>query len=242
MLARALFDDTCFGVNYTDVRVITMRTNSIKTSTARQLMLLILFVFLAPINLIAVENLNHRSPVAVTPGAPPVATLELQRNAALASQILLTKGTALPSLPSAFGLRGVLIETVDRQLVLEQSADQTFNPASCVKLATALAALRSFGANYRYNTGVWTNGTFDKSTGTITGDLIISGRDPSFHWEHAVMLAQELNRLGIKTVTGDLIVGPSFTMDFDMSAQRSGNYLYDTLDASQVDVCDASLD
>ena len=210
-----------------------MRIFSIRTTLGKQLMPLILSVLLAPINSIAVENLNHRSPAALTPGALMVATLEQQRDAALASQILLTNGTARHSLPSALGLRGVLIETVDSQLVLEQSADQSFNPASCVKLATALAALRSFGANYRYNTGVWTDGTFDKSTGTITGDLIISGRDPSFHWEHAVMLAQELNRLGIKTVTGDLIVGPSFTMDFDVSAQRSGNYLYDTLDASR---------
>jgi D-alanyl-D-alanine carboxypeptidase/D-alanyl-D-alanine-endopeptidase (penicillin-binding protein 4) len=45
------------------------------------------------------------------------------------------------------------------------------------------------------------------------------------------MLAQELNRLGVRTITGDLIVAPKFTMNFDWSAQRSGDQLYDTLDA-----------
>ena len=141
--------------------------------------------------------------------------------------------TARAPVPAVTGPRGILIETLDKQLVLEQAADVSFNPASGVKLAMALAALRSFGPNYRYNTAVWTNGTFDKTTSTITGDLIVSGRDPSFHWEHAVMLAQELNKLGIRTVTGDLIVAPKFTMDFESSAQRSGNYLYDTLDSTR---------
>ncbi|MBV9209090.1 MAG: D-alanyl-D-alanine carboxypeptidase [Acidobacteria bacterium] len=135
--------------------------------------------------------------------------------------------------PVVSGSRGVLVETLDGKIVMEQSADTAFNPASGVKILTALTALRSFGADYRFMSGVWTAGTFDKSTGTITGDLIISGRDPSFHYEDAVMLAQELNRLGVRTVTGDLIVAPKFTMNYDWSAQRSGNQLYDTLDAER---------
>lgn len=135
--------------------------------------------------------------------------------------------------PTVSGARGVLIESLDGQILFEETADAAFNPASGVKLATALTALRSFGAEYRFRSAVWTDGTFDKATGTITGDLIISGRDPSFHYEHAVMLAQELNRLGVRTVTGDLIVAPRFTMNFDWSAQRSGDQLYDTLDATR---------
>jgi D-alanyl-D-alanine carboxypeptidase/D-alanyl-D-alanine-endopeptidase (penicillin-binding protein 4) len=129
--------------------------------------------------------------------------------------------------------QGVLIETVDGQKVLEQSAEVGFNPASAVKLGTALNALQNFGPGHRFSTGVWTNGTLDPATGTLTGDLIISGRDPSFHYEHAIQLAHELNELGIRTVTGDLIVAPRFTMNFDWSAQRSGDQLYDTLDSSR---------
>jgi D-alanyl-D-alanine carboxypeptidase/D-alanyl-D-alanine-endopeptidase (penicillin-binding protein 4) len=47
------------------------------------------------------------------------------------------------------------------------------------------------------------------------------------------MIARELNRQGIRTVTGDLIVAPRFSMNFDWSTQRSGDVLYDTLDASR---------
>ncbi|MGH9903034.1 MAG: D-alanyl-D-alanine carboxypeptidase, partial [Pyrinomonadaceae bacterium] len=121
---------------------------------------------------------------------------------------------------------GVLVETLEGQTVMRQGADQGFNPASAIKLATALGALRSFGPQHRFSTGVWTNGNFDAATATVTGDLIVSGRDPSFHYEHAVLLARELNRLGVRTVTGDLIVAPRFTMNFMSSSLRSGEQLY----------------
>jgi serine-type D-Ala-D-Ala carboxypeptidase/endopeptidase (penicillin-binding protein 4) len=141
--------------------------------------------------------------------------------------------TPQPSPAPVFYNQGVLVETLDGRVVMEQAANQQYNPASVVKLATALDALQTFGPNYRFSTVVWTNGTFDQATGTITGDLIISGRDPSFHYEHAVAVARELNRLGIRTVTGDLYVPPKFTMNFNWSAQRSGDLFYDTLDSTR---------
>lgn len=131
-----------------------------------------------------------------------------------------------------YGLQGVLIETLDGKAVATQSADRPLNPASAVKLATALMALRTFGPQHRFSTGVWTDGSLEKSTGTIHGNLYVSGRDPSFHYEHAIAIAQQLNRLGIKTVTGDLIIAPGFTMNFNRSAKTSGERLYDTLDST----------
>jgi D-alanyl-D-alanine carboxypeptidase/D-alanyl-D-alanine-endopeptidase (penicillin-binding protein 4) len=131
-----------------------------------------------------------------------------------------------------YGLQGVLVETLDGKTVATQSADEAFNPASAIKLATALVALRTFGPEHRFTTAVWTTGTFDKPTGTISGDLYISGRDPSLHYEHAVMIARKLNTLGIRTIAGNLVVAPGFTMNFGGSARRSGEQLYDTLDST----------
>jgi D-alanyl-D-alanine carboxypeptidase/D-alanyl-D-alanine-endopeptidase (penicillin-binding protein 4) len=131
-----------------------------------------------------------------------------------------------------YGVQGVLVETLGGAVVASQSPDALFNPASSVKLATALAALRTFGPQYRYTTTVWTDGKLDKTTGTLDGNLFVSGRDPSFHYEHGVMIALQLNTLGIRAVTGDLIIGQGFTMNFDWSARRSGEQLYDTLDAT----------
>jgi D-alanyl-D-alanine carboxypeptidase/D-alanyl-D-alanine-endopeptidase (penicillin-binding protein 4) len=135
-------------------------------------------------------------------------------------------------LTPVYGLQGVLIETLDGKIVSSQAADQGFNPASSIKLATALVALRNFGPNHRFTTGFWTDGSFDKANGTVQGNLYVTGRDPSFHHEHAVMIAQQLNSLGIRTITGDLVVAPGFTMNFNSSARGSGELLHDTLDAS----------
>src|ERR1051325_6754142 len=132
-----------------------------------------------------------------------------------------------------YGLQGVLIETLDGKVVSAQSENETFNPASTLKLATALIALRTLGPDHRFATGVWTDGTLDKTTGVLSGNLYVSGRDPSFHYEHGVLLARELNQLGIKQVSGDLFVAPGFTMNFSSSAQRSGERLYDTLDSTR---------
>lgn len=179
------------------------------------------------------EQPDYTRPTVMTrPVAPPSTTQPLPASTA-------TTTTAQPPAPDiakpepVIRIQGLLVESVDGKTVMEQEADEGFNPASAVKLGTALDALKTFGVDYRFTTAVWTNGTFDPATGTITGDLIVSGRDPSFHYEHAVMLARELNRQGIRTVTGDLIVAPGFTMNFDWSAQRSGNQLYDTLDGTR---------
>lgn len=131
-----------------------------------------------------------------------------------------------------YGVQGVLVETLDGQVVSSQNENEPFNPASNLKLVTALVALRTLGPDHRFATGVWTDGVLDKATGALNGNLYISGRDPSFHYEHGVLLARELNKLGIKQVTGDLIVAPGFTMNFSASATRSGERLYDTLDAT----------
>jgi D-alanyl-D-alanine carboxypeptidase len=132
-----------------------------------------------------------------------------------------------------YGLQGVLVETVDGTVVSSQNENEQFNPASTMKLATALVALRTLGPEHRFATGLWTDGAIDKASGVINGNLYISGRDPSFHYEHGVLLARELNQLGVKQVTGDLIVAPGFTMNFSSSAKRSGERLYDTLDATR---------
>lgn len=131
-----------------------------------------------------------------------------------------------------YGLQGVLIETLDGKVVSSQGENELFNPASNLKLATALVALRTLGPEHRFATGIWIEGVLDKTTGALNGNLYISGRDPSFHYEHGVLLARELNKLGIKQVTGDLVVAPGFTMNFSASAKRSGDRLYDTLDAT----------
>jgi D-alanyl-D-alanine carboxypeptidase/D-alanyl-D-alanine-endopeptidase (penicillin-binding protein 4) len=144
------------------------------------------------------------------------------------------KTSAQPAyLTQIHGLQGVLAETLDGSTVAAQAVEEKFNPASSIKLATALAALQTYGPEHRFLTSVWASGKIDQATGTLNGDLIVAGRDPSFHYEHAVMLARELNELGIRAISGKLIVSPGFTMNFDGATTHSGEQLRDTLDAAR---------
>ncbi|NOT47942.1 MAG: hypothetical protein HOP17_09380, partial [Acidobacteria bacterium] len=97
--------------------------------------------------------------------------------------------TSIPVLAEAAipGYSGVLVESLDGNVVVESSSNAAFNPASNVKVATAFAVLKTFGPEYRFPTNVWTDGSYEEATGTIHGNLYISGRDPMFGFEHAVM-------------------------------------------------------
>lgn len=131
------------------------------------------------------------------------------------------------------GYSGILVETVDGERVVESGSNLTYNPASNVKVATTYAVLKTFGPEYRFATSVWTDGSWEAATGTIHGNLYVSGRDPVFGFEHAIALAQELNRMGIRAISGDLVVTDNFAMNYTTSATTSSKSLFATLDAAK---------
>ena len=143
--------------------------------------------------------------------------------------------TSIPVLADAVipGYSGVLVETLEGNVVIESGSNSPLNPASNVKIATAYAVLKTFGPDYRFPTNVWTDGSYDQATGTIYGNLFVSGRDPMFGFEHAVALAGELNRMGIRTINGDLVVTDNFAMNYSTSPQSSSQALFTTMDAAK---------
>jgi D-alanyl-D-alanine carboxypeptidase/D-alanyl-D-alanine-endopeptidase (penicillin-binding protein 4) len=131
------------------------------------------------------------------------------------------------------GYTGILVQKLDGTNVVEIGSSLAFNPASNVKIATAYAVLKTFGPEYRFPTSVWTDGTLDKATGILTGNIYVSGRDPIFGYEHAVAIANELNHLGIRSVQGELIVTSDFAMNYSVASSRTSQILLSTLDASK---------
>lgn len=131
------------------------------------------------------------------------------------------------------GNSGVLIESLDGQLVVESNSDVPLNPASNVKVATTYAVLKTFGPDYRFPTSVWTDGVYDEANQKLIGNLYISGRDPVFVLEHGVALSRELNRMGIRTIEGDLVVTDNFSMNYGSSAVVSSRTLLATMDAAK---------
>jgi len=131
------------------------------------------------------------------------------------------------------GYSGILVESMEGSIVLDSYSNFPFNPASNVKIATAYAVLKTFGPDYRFPTSFWTDGQLDQTTGMLYGNLYVSGRDPMFNNEHAVIVASELNRLGVRSISGDLIVTDNFAMNYSMQANQSGNALQSVMNSAK---------
>ncbi len=116
---------------------------------------------------------------------------------------------------------GVLIENLDGgKTFAAHNAGVEFNPASLIKLSTSLVALKSFGAQYRFQTRVFASGDVDK-TGALRGQLHISGHDPTFGDAGAAMIAKALRERGIKRITEGISVSPDFSFNFNESPEKS---------------------
>jgi D-alanyl-D-alanine carboxypeptidase/D-alanyl-D-alanine-endopeptidase (penicillin-binding protein 4) len=109
----------------------------------------------------------------------------------------------------------------DGTVLASRGADTPFNPASVVKVGTSLWALERLGASHRYATGFGYTGDLDRSSGRISGALVVEGTgDPDFQVENAYLVARELNRLGIESVAGGLEVFGRFWMGWENGAER----------------------
>jgi serine-type D-Ala-D-Ala carboxypeptidase/endopeptidase (penicillin-binding protein 4) len=115
-----------------------------------------------------------------------------------------------------WGIR--VLDPATSDVLLEVNPDKTFLPASVLKVVTTSTALEKLGPDFRYRTGVYTNGTVDEE-GTVARDLILVGRgDPNLTDPYGELmekpafqeLAENLKSLGIKKISGDIIGDDSY--------------------------------
>ncbi len=127
---------------------------------------------------------------------------------------------------------GIYFESLDGESVLNQNADTPYNPASVTKVMTTMAALETFGPDYRYTTRVGYTGTIDRERGVLVGDLFIDGElDPSFNNESAFLLGEKIREAGITAVEGGLRVGPGFTLN--LSSSQAGKAMLTLIDRAR---------
>ncbi len=116
-------------------------------------------------------------------------------------------------------------------LLAQNQGTIPLSAASLTKVATSLAALQTFGIDHRFETVIGTNGMI--KDGVLNGDLILQGNgNPLFVWEEAIAVANALSQLGIKKVTGNLIVSGRFFMNFNPELNASGELFKQALNAS----------
>lgn len=96
--------------------------------------------------------------------------------------------------------------------------------ASLTKVATSLVALQTFGPEHEFITQIGATGPIQN--GVLKGDLVVEGgQDPLFVWEEAIAVGNLLNQMGIKRVTGNLVIAGKFYMNFKTNPQMAGNML-----------------
>jgi D-alanyl-D-alanine carboxypeptidase/D-alanyl-D-alanine-endopeptidase (penicillin-binding protein 4) len=111
--------------------------------------------------------------------------------------------------------QGFIVETLSGQVLAEHNADKLFNPASVVKVATSLVAISRLGPNFRFRTRIYTDGVLDLANGRLHGSLyVMGGGDPALFSENAMLIADQLNRQGIRSVDGNLVIQGPFYFNF----------------------------
>lgn len=119
--------------------------------------------------------------------------------------------------------------------LLSWRADAAMNPASVMKLVTTYAGLELLGPSFTWATPVYVDGTV--AGGVLQGNLVIQGKgDPKLVQERLWLLLRRVQGLGIKTITGDILLDRSAFAastqnpgDFDGEPQRPYNVVPDAL-------------
>ncbi|WP_232897168.1 D-alanyl-D-alanine carboxypeptidase/D-alanyl-D-alanine endopeptidase [Pontibaca salina] len=113
---------------------------------------------------------------------------------------------------------GLVLETLHGDLALP--------PASVAKALTALYALETLGAGYRFKTRLLTNGVIHN--GVLSGDLILAGGgDPSLDTDDLAAMAAQLKLAGVRQVTGGFVVQDGalpFTSSIDATQADYSGY------------------
>jgi D-alanyl-D-alanine carboxypeptidase/D-alanyl-D-alanine-endopeptidase (penicillin-binding protein 4) len=112
-----------------------------------------------------------------------------------------------------------VLDAASSSVVAEYNSHQFMIPASTLKVVTTAAGLGVLGSNYRFDTRLYYTGNFDKTSGVISGDLIIYGHgDPSLQSEYFTKdtnqvtdkWANALKEKGVKEIKGRIIGDASY--------------------------------
>ena len=158
----------------------------------------------------------------------------------LASQI--ERQISIPELETA--LVGIMVQSAETgKIIYQHNANTLMMPASNEKIPTSVTALLKFGAEFKYCTKIYTNGSVEK--GILKGDLIIVGSgDPTIScrfrensdsclvfqsWADSLK-SKGINRIegdivGVDDVFDDELIGYGWTVDnlpYSYAAQISG--------------------
>ena len=123
---------------------------------------------------------------------------------------------------------GIMVYDLDADTCLyAKNSCQTMRPASTQKLITGITALDELGVDYQYITSLNYTGRIDTATvfcpddstyqlrrGSLQGNLYITGvMDPKLNSDDLDLLACNIYKMGIDTITGNICGDATFMKD-----------------------------
>ncbi|MFC4216812.1 D-alanyl-D-alanine carboxypeptidase/D-alanyl-D-alanine-endopeptidase [Pseudophaeobacter arcticus] len=163
------------------------------------------FLTAAAAALAAPAALANAPQTSLRPQARAAAGLGSGAGVTQASTTQASAATSLETLLARSDLSGqvacAVAEVTNGKELESHAGEEALPPASVAKALTALYALDSLGADYRFTTRILTTGTL--SGGVLTGDLILAGGgDPMLNTDHLAQLAAAMKKAGVREVRG----------------------------------------
>lgn len=105
---------------------------------------------------------------------------------------------------------GVFVVSLkDGRVIAARDAQKLFTPASVQKIITSIVALDKLGADFRWQTRVFSKEKIEN--GTLSGDLILYGQGaPDLSGEGIENLVNQLKAKGLQNIKGDIIGDESY--------------------------------
>lgn len=103
----------------------------------------------------------------------------------------------------------IVVSLKNGRVVCEREGRKLFNPASVQKILTSVVALDALGADFRWQTKIYSTREIDN--GVLNGDLILYGHGaPDFNDEALENLVNQLRGKNLMEIKGDIIGDASF--------------------------------
>jgi serine-type D-Ala-D-Ala carboxypeptidase/endopeptidase (penicillin-binding protein 4) len=109
----------------------------------------------------------------------------------------------------------------DHELLVDHRGQHLQTPASLTKIATTLAMLKALDPHHVFKTKLYA--TSPIRNGVLNGDLILQAEgDPLLVTPEAIALGNQLNQLGLRRVTGNLVLQGAIAINFSKDLPTAG--------------------
>lgn len=133
--------------------------------------------------------------------------------------------TALEQLQkNGIRVSALVVNLNSKKIIAKISPDDRLSPASVSKLVIGAQALKTWGSQKTFQSELFMRGNINGNT--LNGDLIFfGGGDPYLTNEKLWFLTTDVARLGIKKITGKIIVNKSLFGDIQEDENRKSGHL-----------------